>query len=152
MAAPWKPASGGPALTRRALSDALLVAPPRPWLRPPMPRLFVAPRPGRLGAGRQQDQGGRTQQDDPQRREDAAHHREHHLQRRLSAKLLRALPALAPHLVRLDAEDLADAGAELLGLDDRLDEVVEVVHAAGAAHLVHRLEARAAEAHLAENL
>src|SRR5947199_100769 len=63
-----------------------------------------------------------------------------------------ALAALAPHLVRLDAEDLADAGAELLGLDDGLDEVVQVIDPAGAAHLVHGLEPRPAEADLAQDL
>jgi hypothetical protein len=93
-----------------------------------------------------------SEQNDPQRREDAAHHGEHHLQGRLRGFLLRALAALAPHLVRLDAEDLADAGAELLRLDDRLDEVVKVIHPALTPHLVHGLQARAAEAYLSEDL
>src|SRR6266849_2565735 len=38
-----KPASGGPALPRHASTDALLVAPPLPWLRPPVPRICIGP-------------------------------------------------------------------------------------------------------------
>src|SRR6202165_6215441 len=34
-----KPAARGLALRRRASSDALLAAPPFPWLRPPRPRI-----------------------------------------------------------------------------------------------------------------
>src|SRR6266849_2413844 len=100
----------------------------------------------------QQDQRGRAEQDDPQRREDAADHRQHHLQRRLRGLFLRPLAPLAAHLVSLDAQDLADAGAELLRLDDRLDEVVQVLDAAAPAHLVHGLESRPAEADLTQNL
>src|SRR5579872_859894 len=99
-----------------------------------------------------EDQDCRAEQHDPQRREDAAHHGQHHLQSRLSTSLLRALAAPAPHLIGLDAQDLSDARTELFRLDDRLDEVVEVVHAAVASHLVQRLEPRAAEAHLAQRL
>src|SRR5205807_4388723 len=99
-----------------------------------------------------QDQHGRAEKHDPQRREDAADHGQHHLQRGLGASLLRALTALAPHLISLDAEDLADAGAELLGLDDGLHEVVQVLHPAVPTHLVQRLEAWPAEADLAEGL
>src|SRR3979411_1177676 len=106
---------------------------------PPLPRL-------------EQDQRRRSEQDDPQRREDAADHRQHHLQRRLGRLFLGALAALAPHLVGLDAEDFSDAGAELLRLDDGLDEVVQVLYPAAPAHLVHRLEARTAEAYLTKHL
>src|SRR5450759_105167 len=73
--------------------------------------------------GRHEDQRGWSQEDDPERRKDAADHRKHHLQRCLGGLFLSALAALAPHLVSLNAQDLADAGAELLGLDDGLDEV-----------------------------
>ncbi len=38
-----KPASGGPSLPRHASTDALLVAPPLPWLRPPVPRICCGP-------------------------------------------------------------------------------------------------------------
>src|SRR5579864_621073 len=102
--------------------------------------------------GLHEDQDCRAEQHDPQRREDAADHGQHHLQRRLGTSLLRALAALAPHLVGLDPQDLADSGAELLGLDDRLDKVVQVVDAAVASHLIQRLKTRAAEAHLAQRL
>jgi len=43
-AVPLKPASWGPALRRDASGDALLAAPPLPWLRPPMPRIRYARR------------------------------------------------------------------------------------------------------------
>src|SRR5438445_581848 len=40
-ASPPKPASGGPALVVTHLRDALLLAPPLPWLRPAMPRILL---------------------------------------------------------------------------------------------------------------
>jgi hypothetical protein len=67
----------------------------------------------------------RAQDDDEQRREDAPDQREQHLDRRLGRHLLGALPALDPQLLGLDLEHLADRHAELLGLDDRPDEVGE---------------------------
>src|SRR5439155_2575980 len=39
-----KPASGGPTRRCRAASAAVLLAPPLPWLRPPMPRIRVGSR------------------------------------------------------------------------------------------------------------
>ena len=64
-----------------------------------------------------EDQHGGTEQDDPQRREDAADHREHHLQRRLGALFLRALAALAPHLVSLDAQTIESWRESFTGLN-----------------------------------
>src|ERR1700675_2964139 len=69
----------------------------------------------------QDDRGPKD--DDEQRREDAPDEREEHLDRRFRRHLLRSLAALDPELLRLDLEDLADRDAELLGLDDRADEV-----------------------------
>src|SRR5438445_5515530 len=62
----------------------------------------------------------RPEEHDEQRREDAADHREEHLQRRLLTLLLGTLTALSADLLRLDAEHVGDADAELLRLDDRL--------------------------------
>src|ERR1700694_3949842 len=98
----------------------------------------------------QQDQRCGSEQNDPQRWEDAAHHWQHHLQRRLGRFLLRPLAALASHLISLDAQDLADARAELLRRDDRLDEVVQVIDSAAAPHLIHGLQPRTSQAYLAE--
>src|SRR5258708_31252683 len=39
-----KAASRGPALRRHASTDALLLAPPFPCLRPPMARIYLGPR------------------------------------------------------------------------------------------------------------
>src|SRR3979409_1404626 len=74
-----------------------------------------------------QDQRSGSEQDDPEHWEDAAHHGQQHLQSRLGGLFLRPLTAAAPHVVGLDTKDLADAGSELFGLDDRLDEVVQVI-------------------------
>src|SRR6266550_8285608 len=81
-----------------------------------------------LGAGlwRQVDDDqddGRPKDDDEQRREDAPDERKEHLDRGLGGLLLGALTALDAELLRLDLEDLRDRHTELLGLDDRADEV-----------------------------
>src|ERR1700730_16007262 len=91
-------------------------------------------------------------QDNEQSREDAADHREEHFQRRLRGLLLRSLTAAAPHLFRLDAEHFRDTDAELLGLDQRLDEGVQLLDAGAAAHVVERLQPRPAEPDLVEDL
>src|SRR3954471_14549074 len=69
----------------------------------------------------QDDRG--PEDDDEQRGEDAPDQREQHLDRGLGGHLLGALASLDPELLRLDLEDLRDRDAELLGLDDRADEV-----------------------------
>src|SRR5439155_18039940 len=98
------------------------------------------------------DDDGRPHQDDEQGREDAADHGEEHFQRGLRGLLLGTLTATAPHLFRLDAEHLGDADAELLGLDQRLDEGVQLLDAGAAAHVIERLQSRPTEADLVEHL
>src|SRR5215210_6172731 len=65
----------------------------------------------------------RAKDDDEQRREDAPDEREEHLDRRLRGHLLGSLPPLDAELIRLDLQHLADRHTELLGLEDRADEV-----------------------------
>ena len=66
--------------------------------------------------------------------------------------LLGPLTAASPDLLGLDAEHVGDADTELLRLDDRLDEVVQLVHLVAPRHVVERLDARAAQADLVEHL
>src|SRR5260370_35895526 len=85
-------------------------------------------------------------QDDEQGRKDAPDHREEHLQRRLRGLLLRALAAAAPHLFRLDAEHFRDTDTELFGLNQGLNEGVQLLDPGAAPHVVERLQPRPAEA------
>src|SRR5206468_8257257 len=113
----------------------------------------LAPRgTGLAGEGLDHLEDGRTEKDDEESREDAADHREEHLERRLLALLLGALPAAAADLLGLDAQHVGDADAQLLRLDDRLEEVVQLGDAVAAAHVVERLEAGPAQTDLVEHL
>src|SRR6202022_2655105 len=98
------------------------------------------------------DDDGGAHQDDEQGREESADHREEHFQRGLRGLLRRSLTAAAPHLFRLDAEYLRDTDAELLGLDQGLDEGVQLLHAGAAAHVIERLQPWPAEPDLVEHL
>src|SRR6266566_5435944 len=82
----------------------------------------------------------RPEQDHPQRREDASEHRDEHLQRSLRAALLCAQQTFVAYLVGLDPQDPAHARPELLRLNDRLDEVVQLLDAGALAHVVERLQ------------
>ena len=53
---------------------------------------------------------------DPDRREDAEHQREHHLHAGLGGRFFRALAPLGAQRLRVHAQRLRDAGAELVGL------------------------------------
>src|SRR5882672_7802148 len=91
--------------------------------------------------GSESKQRSRAKQDDPQGWKDAADHRQQHLQRGLRASLLGNQQPLLPDLVGLHAQKADDAGPQLLRLDHRLDEVVELLDSGALAHLVQRLEA-----------
>ena len=88
--------------------------------------------------------------DDEQRREDAADEREQHLDRRLGRHLLGALAALDPELLGLDLEHLGDRHAELLGLDDRADEVGQRRDLGARDDVAQGLAAGLPDAHLGE--
>src|SRR6202162_5030598 len=94
---------------------------------------------------------GRTEEQDDERGEDAPDHREQHLEWGLLALLLGALPALATDLLGLDAQHVGDSDAELLRLNDRLDEVAQLLDLAPPSDIVERLETRTAEADLVEH-
>src|SRR5439155_225191 len=83
---------------------------------------------------------GRPKQDHPQRREDASEHRDEHLQRSLRAALLCAQQTFVAYLVGLDPQDPAHARPQLLRLNDRLDEVVQLLDTGALAHVVERLQ------------
>ena len=59
--------------------------------------------------------------------------RDQHQDRRLVGGLFSALPPADPHLVGLDAQDLTDQHAQLLGLDDRRDKCLDIIHAGASA-------------------
>src|SRR3990170_3213191 len=96
-----------------------------------------------------QDQGGAKDHDE-QGREDAPDEREEHLDRRLRGGLLRALPAFDPELFGLDLEHLRDRDAELLGLDDRADEVGERLDLGARHDVPERLAPDLADPYLGE--
>src|SRR4051794_12551584 len=93
---------------------------------------------------------GRPEDDHEQRREDAPDEREQHLDRRLGSLFLGALPALDAELLRLDLEHLRDRNTELLGLDDRADEVRERLDFGPWDDVAERLATRLAHAHLGQ--
>src|SRR5436190_206003 len=72
-------------------------------------------------------QGRGREDDDEQRREDTADRRQHDEDRGLGGLLLGALAALLAHLLGLDPQDLGHGHAELVGLDDRRDEVRQLL-------------------------
>ncbi len=59
--------------------------------------------------------------------------RKQHLDRRLLGRFLSALPPTHPHLVGLDAQDLADRDAQLFGLDDRRSKGLHILDPVRAA-------------------
>ena len=61
---------------------------------------------------------------------------------------LGALAAQHAHLIGLDGEHLRDADAELLGLDQRGDELGQVGDIGAVHHVLQRLAARPADPHL----
>src|ERR1700680_2530115 len=69
----------------------------------------------------------RAEEHDEQGWEDASDHREEHLEWGLLPQFLGALAALAADLLRLDAEHVGNSNAELLRLNDRLDEVAQLL-------------------------
>src|SRR6202049_3090784 len=93
----------------------------------------------------------RAEEHDEQGWEDASDHREEHLQRGLLPQFLGALPALATDLLGLDAQDVGDTHAELLRLNDRLDEVAQLLDLAALADIVERLETGPPEANLGDS-
>ena len=68
----------------------------------------------------------------------------------LRGLFLGALAALDPELLRLDLEHLRDRHAELLGLDDRADEVGERLDLGARDDVAQRLAPRLADADLGE--
>src|SRR6476660_765593 len=96
-----------------------------------------------------QDQGW-AKDDHEQRREDASDEREQHLDRRLRGLFLGALAALDPELLRLDLEDLADRDTQLLGLDDRAQEVGERWDLGARDDVAERLTTSLADADLGQ--
>ena len=92
----------------------------------------------------------RSEDDDEQRREDASDEREQHLDRCLGGHLLRALASLDAELLRLDLEHLADRDAQLLGLDDRADEVGQRRHLGPRHDVAQGVAARLAHPDLRE--
>ena len=113
--------------------DASLGCRATPLPRPMMIRMIAGP-----------------EDDDEQRREDAPDEREQHLDRRLGRHLLGALAALDAQLLGLDLEHLGDRHAELLGLDDRPDEVREGRDLGARDDVPQRVAARLADADLGE--
>ena len=93
---------------------------------------------------------GRAEDHDEHRREDEDDRREEHLDRRLHRLLLGGGLALEPAVGRLDAQDLAERDAELVGLDDRAHERGDLGRVDAPGELLQRLRARLADAHLAE--
>src|SRR5436309_14585321 len=108
------------------------------------------PSPGSDGQVLHDQDQGRAKDDHEQRREDAPDEREQHLDRRLCGLLLGALPALDAELLRLDLEHLRDRDAELLGLDDRADEVREGLDLGPRDDVAQRLAPDLADPHFGE--
>ena len=92
----------------------------------------------------------RPEDDDEQRGEDAPDEREQHLDRRPGGLGLGPLTALDPELLGLDLEHLRDRHAELLGLDDRADEVGQRPDLGPGHDVAQRLTARLADADLGQ--
>ena len=91
---------------------------------------------------------GRPDGHDPDRREDAEHQREHHLHAGLRGRFLRPLPALRPQRLRVHAQRLRHAGAELIGLNEHRRQRHHVFEPGPIAQVAQRLGARLAGAQL----
>src|SRR5256712_1036704 len=79
-------------------------------------------------AGLHRGERGGREDDNEERGEDAADGREHDEDRGARRLFLGTLPAVGAHLLGLDAEHLRHRHTELVGLDDRRDEVLKLFH------------------------
>src|SRR5438093_1931229 len=79
-------------------------------------------------AGLHRGERGGREDDDEERGENAADGREHDEDRGARRLYLGTLPAVGAHLLGLDAEHLRHRHTELVGLDDRRDEVLKLFH------------------------
>src|SRR5438105_4339035 len=95
---------------------------------------------------------GRSENHDEDRGKDAADHGEEHLDRGLGGCFLGTLAPLDAQLVRLDLEHFGDRNAELLGLDDGTDEVVDGLRVGALGHVTQCLSPRPTHADLGERL
>ena len=62
-----------------------------------------------------------------------------------------ALAPPCPHLVRLHPEHLGNANAQLLRLNDRIDEPAQLLHTYPVGHLRKRIAAQLAHGHLTQH-
>src|SRR2546430_13207868 len=79
-------------------------------------------------AGAESGERGRREDHDKERRKDPAHRRQHDEDRSPRGLLLGALAALGTERLRLDAQHLGHRDTELVRLDDRGDEALELLH------------------------
>src|SRR5688572_12505220 len=90
----------------------------------------------------------RSEDDDEDRREDEEHEREEQLDRQLAGELLGALGSLRTHRVRVNAQRLAHARSEAVGLDEQRDEALHLGDVAAPAEVGERLGTRESGAKL----
>src|SRR5437867_466284 len=92
------------------------------------------------------------QSDNEERGHNEEHQREDHLHRCTAGYLLGALTALDAEGHGLRAQHPAQAGAQLLRLDDSVDKRLQLLHVHALSHVIQRFAARPAQAHLSQHL
>src|SRR5438309_190483 len=97
-------------------------------------------------AGLHRGQRGGREDHDEERGEDASNGREHDEDRGARGLLLSALAAIGAHLFGLDTEHLRHRHTELVGLDDRRDQVLQLLHLDALVDPTQRLLARLPDA------
>src|SRR5438270_9466108 len=94
----------------------------------------------------------RSENHDEDRGKDATDHGEEHFHGSLGGRLFCSLAALDAQLVRLNLENLGDRHAELLGLDDSTDEVVDWLRVRPLGDVAQRVATGAAHSNLGQRL